>query len=288
MMSHCPRGSLRCPVHHVFSDAGLRKSQSLGWSWIAHAATSVALCKLVSLSPPMSSHIDMNMIPSSKDSGICPFRRLRFCFLISRAEGPGLTCQMNCTSGAPKFHVSANPRALHTSSNCVTHLLGGSGFETPTHNVGPENTRTFILISFAAGSLSNVILDQRKVFPAIPAHCMHLCVRSVFALVAALTESNLCVLGRLLFCCLAQSMQTPLCGGKQCLTMEATDTCSTSARSSLLTSRDSDEYDEHNVWNTMLNLSGQEHVGTAMESHLDEAVLGRKCAVLSLRTRLVM
>ena len=78
---------------------------------------------------------------------------------------------------------------------------------------------------------------------------------------------HLCVLGRLLFCCLAQPMQTPLCGGKQ-LTMEAIDTCSTSIRTSLLTTPDSDEYDEHNMWNHMLKLFRQEHVVTAMESYL--------------------
>ena len=45
-------------------------------------------------------------------------------------------------------------------------LLDGSGFETQTHNVESENTLTFILINFAAGSLRNVILDHRHVFLA--------------------------------------------------------------------------------------------------------------------------
>ena len=70
-------------------------------------------------------------------------------------------------------------------------------------------------------------------------------------------------------------MQTPLCGGKPCLTMEAPDTSSISTCSSLLTSPDSDEYDERNVWNPLLNLLCHEHVGALMESYLDEAVLGR-------------
>ena len=49
-------------------------------------------------------------------------------------------------------------------------------------------------------------------------------------------------------------MQTLLCGGKPCLTMEAPHTSSTSTCSSLLTFSDSDEYDDRNVWNLMLNL----------------------------------
>ena len=57
--------------------------------------------------------------------------------------------------------------------------------------------------------------------------------------------------------------------------MEAPDTSSTSTCSSLLTSLDSDEDDEHNVWNPMLNLFCQECVGAVKESFLDEAALGR-------------
>ena len=30
-LSHCPCGSLRCPFHHVFSDAGSRKNQVRAW-----------------------------------------------------------------------------------------------------------------------------------------------------------------------------------------------------------------------------------------------------------------
>ena len=43
--------------------------------------------------------------------------------------------------------------------------------------------------------------------------------------------------------------------------MEALDTSSTSAYSSLLTSPNSDEYDEHNMWNPMLGFFCHEHVG---------------------------
>ena len=58
--------------------------------------------------------------------------------------------------------------------------------------------------------------------------------------------------------------------------MEALDTSSTSTCSSLLTSPDPDEYDEHKMWNLMLGLVFcHEHVGSFMESYFDEIVLGR-------------
>ena len=75
--------------------------------------------------------------------------------------------------------------------------------------------------------------------------------------------------------CLAQSMQTLLCGGKLCLTVEAPDISPTSTCPSLLTFTDSDEYEEHNVWNPMLFFFCQEYVSAVVESYLDEAVLGR-------------
>ena len=70
-------------------------------------------------------------------------------------------------------------------------------------------------------------------------------------------------------------MQAPLCSGKQCLEMEATDSSSTSTRSSLLPSRDSGDYYEHNVWNPMLGLLCDVQVSVLVESCFDEAVLGR-------------
>ena len=93
--------------------------------------------------------------------------------------------------------------------------------------------------------------------------------------ICGLSRFRLCFLVGSLICGLAQSMQTPLCGGKPCLTMEAPDTSSTSTCSSLPASLDSDEYDEHNVWNPMLNLVCQEYICAVMESHLDETVLER-------------
>ena len=83
---------------------------------------------------------------------------------MSRVEAPDNTCQMNCTLLAAKLNFSTNPSSFHTYSNLVADFLDGSGLETPTRNVEFENTRTFILINFAAGSPSNVILDHRNVF----------------------------------------------------------------------------------------------------------------------------
>ena len=42
-------------------------------------------------------------------------------------------------------------------------LLDGSEFETPTRDVESENTRTFILINFAAGSLINQVQQKQNV-----------------------------------------------------------------------------------------------------------------------------
>ena len=67
-----------------------------------------------------------------------------------------------------------------------------------------------------------------------------------------------CFLVGSLICFLAKSMQTPCAS--------CTSTCSSS-----LTSPDSDEYDEHNICSSMLNLLCHEY-GTVMESYLDEVV----------------
>ena len=74
------RCSLEFSLHHVFSDAGPRKHQCPGFNWVANAETSVALCKQVSVLPffvhSVSLNMDMDMISSSKDSGVCPFTYL--------------------------------------------------------------------------------------------------------------------------------------------------------------------------------------------------------------------
>ena len=86
----------------------------------------------------------------------------------------GNTCQMKCTSRAATFF-------LFDKSVFVPHVLQifvGSRFETPSHSVESENTRTSILIYFAAGSLSNVILDHRNVLQS----CKVCIVECVFAI----------------------------------------------------------------------------------------------------------
>ena len=67
------------------------------------------------------------------------------------------------------------------------------------------------------------------------------------------------------FCCLVQSMQTPLFSEKFWLTMEVSDTSSTCTCSSLLTSLGPDDYDEHNMWKFVLGLLCHERVGAFME-----------------------
>ena len=144
--SNCPWGSLECPFHNVLSDAGSRKHQCSGLNLVANAASSLALCKQVSVLPffvqSMQLNTDMNMILSSKDSGHCPFRYSWICLLMSAVEAPGNTCQMNNTSLAAKFSFSTNPCSFNTSSNFVAQFLDGSGFESPTHNVESENSWT--------------------------------------------------------------------------------------------------------------------------------------------------
>ena len=136
----------------------------LAWKYAANAATSLALCTQISalrfFVQSMWLNIDNIMILSSNDSGFCPVTYLPEYASRCRVEAHGNTCHLNCTSRAAKFNVSSNPLSFHTSFNFVAQLLDGSGFEIPTFNVESENTWTFILIGFAAGSLSNVILDQ--------------------------------------------------------------------------------------------------------------------------------
>ena len=71
-LSHCPSNLLAMPFHHVFSDAHSRKQQCPGLKCAAKAATSLALCKQVSVLPffvrSMSLNIDKIMILHSKKS----------------------------------------------------------------------------------------------------------------------------------------------------------------------------------------------------------------------------
>ena len=88
-ISNAAISHVEAAFHHVFSDAGPKKHQCPRLNWIANAATSLVLCKQVSVLPffvrSMSLNTDMNVILSSKDSGVSPF---------ARVEAPGNTCQM--------------------------------------------------------------------------------------------------------------------------------------------------------------------------------------------------
>ena len=57
--------------------------------------------------------------------------------------------------------------------------------------------------------------------------------------------------------------------------MDGSDTSPTFECSSLLTSPDPDEYDEHNMWNPMLGLSCHVQHGALMEAYFDEVDMGR-------------
>ena len=107
---------------------------------------------------------------------------------------------LDCTSQAAKFNFSLNPGSLRTSSNCVAQLLDGSGWETPTHDVEPENTWTFILIDFAAALLSHVFPDQRNVFQSCNICILYESLRSINIFTCRCIDCvKSCVLGKLLF-----------------------------------------------------------------------------------------
>ena len=90
---------------------------------------------------------------------------------------------MDCVSRAAKFNVSSTACSFHISSNFVAQMLDGSGFETPTHNVESENAWTLHPDQvFAAGSLSNVILDQRNVFQSGKVFMLYASLRSISGL----------------------------------------------------------------------------------------------------------
>ena len=130
-------------------------------------------------------NMDVNMILPSKYSGVCPFKYFWKCFMISIVDAPGNTCHMNCTSRAATSILLTNPCSFHTSSNIVAQLLDGSGFEDSK----AENTRSFILINFAAASLSDVFLDHRNVLQSCSICMLYASLRST--LVVVRTVSNL-------------------------------------------------------------------------------------------------
>ena len=149
------------------------------------------------------------------------------------------------------------------------------------HNVRTRQTHpSFDSNSFFApcdnlGDVLQVLHDVRTARVSASQRLVRSCDLFHTVSLCGLSRFRPCFLVGSLICCLAQPMQTPLCGGKPCLTMEAPCASSTSTCSSLLTPLDFDGYDEHNMWNPLLNLLCREYVGTVMESYLDEAVLGR-------------
>ena len=119
---------------------------------------------------------------------------------MPRVWAPRNTCEINCTSRAAKFKVSTNPCSLLASPILVAQLLDGSGCETPTHNVESQNTCTFSLISFAAGSFSNVLNDQRNVFQSCNTCILYAASRWIKLCTCRCTDCiTTCVLGKLLF-----------------------------------------------------------------------------------------
>ena len=72
------------------------------------------------------------------------------------------------------------------------------------------------------------------------------------------------------------------------LPMEVAGTSSTSACSWLVTSPDPGDYDDHNMWDSMLGLLCHVRTGVFMDSHLDEAVLEEShfLAILRLSKRI--
>ena len=92
----------------------------------------------------------------------------------------GNTCQMKCTSRAATLYLfDKSVFVPHVLQIFVHQILDGSRFETPSHSVESENTRTSILIYFAAGSLSNVILDHRNVFQTCKVCMLNASLRSI-------------------------------------------------------------------------------------------------------------
>ena len=75
-------GVLGLPFHHVFSDASPKKHQCPGLKLAAHAATSLAQCKQISVLPFLMhsvswlESIDMSVNRSTKDVWILPVQIL--------------------------------------------------------------------------------------------------------------------------------------------------------------------------------------------------------------------
>ena len=155
--------------HHVFSDASARTHQSPGLNLAANAATSFALCIqnfcIAYLCPMNLVEPDKTTMRSSNNL-IEPVQVKLSMFLMSIVPAPGIRAKRIAFLKLPnpmfrQIRVRpTHPCSSHTSSNFVAQLLDGSGFETPTHNVESERTWTCILISFVAGSPSNLFVTN--------------------------------------------------------------------------------------------------------------------------------
>ena len=133
------------------------------------------------------------MILTSKDSGVCPLRDSWICFLVCMVEAPDEShssgCQMQCFDKSMFV-----PYILQFC--CAAYWMDLD--LRLQHNVESENAWTVILISFAAGSLSNVILDQWRV-SVLQYLKLYASLRSISACTCSCTDCiKSCVLGKLL------------------------------------------------------------------------------------------
>ena len=159
--------SLRCPFYHVFSDANSKKHQCSGLNCVPNAATSLALCKQISILPlfveSMSLNIDMKYDPIFNGFWISPVQICLNMLLVVESGNTWWYVPNELHFSGCQTRFSANPCSFHRPSSFVAQVLDGFGFEIPTHSVESGNTWTFILINYAAVSPSNVMLEQRNV-----------------------------------------------------------------------------------------------------------------------------
>ena len=127
----------------------------------------------------------------------------------------------------------------HAASLGTFGLVSNQNISLPHvgHTLHLTPIRASLLVTTLVMSWKNcAVLEERVYLPrkarsevGVLFHAASLC---------DLPRHHLCFLDLLLFCCLALSMQTPFCSGKQCFPIKATDT---STRSSSHTSRDPGE-----------------------------------------------
>ena len=144
-----PSGLLGFPFDHFFSDAVPRKHQCLGLNWVANSATSLALWKQVSVFPFLVHSMSLNKrfwsLPVQGFLNLLLDLSGRSTWSSGPNESRFSGCQIRVRSMRPP--------------NLLPNFSMDLDFDTSTHSAESENARTFIFISFAAGSLSNVIFD---------------------------------------------------------------------------------------------------------------------------------